>query len=89
MALSFREDWQLRGIERRLRKSEPGMAAELADFARLNAGTAVNGSAETCSAGSWARRWLGQVARTWMIGTAVSEGWLDPARSVGLRRSWP
>jgi hypothetical protein len=27
MALSFRQDWQLRGIERRLRKSEPKLAA--------------------------------------------------------------
>lgn len=41
MASSFRQFRQLRAIERQLRRSDPGMAAMLAIFARLNAGEAI------------------------------------------------
>lgn len=41
MKLPFRQFWQLRSIERRLRRSEPHMAAMLAMFAMLNAGEAI------------------------------------------------
>jgi hypothetical protein len=35
MALSIRQAWRLRGIERRLRQSEPGLARMLEDFAQV------------------------------------------------------
>jgi hypothetical protein len=84
MPLSFRQDWQLRGIERRLRRSEPEMAAMLEDFAKLNAGRKRSDNAEACSPGGWTRRQLSRIAQGWLAGAAASEGWLDPRRSVGL-----
>ena len=84
MPLSFRQDRQLRGIERRLRKSDPEMAAMLEDFARLNAVGPAGGSAEACTAGGWVRRQLSRLAHSWLIGAAMSEGLLDPKRAVGL-----
>ena len=84
MSLSFREEWQLRGIERRLRESEPDMAAMLEDFAKLDFGEPIGGGPEACSSGGWARRQLGRIAHGWLAYAAASEGWLDPGRAVGL-----
>lgn len=41
MRFPFRQSWQLRVIERGLRRSEPHLAVMLAIFARLNAGEAI------------------------------------------------
>jgi hypothetical protein len=84
MALSFRQNWQLRGIERRLRKSEPKLAAMFEDFAELKVGPAASDSAEACCPGSWTRRQFSRIANGWLVATAASEGWLDPRRSVGM-----
>lgn len=80
MALSFRQDWQLRGIERGLRESEPEMAAMLEDFAGLNAGKVASGTPEGWSAGGWTRRQLSRIARGCLVGAA---GY------VGAAGAWP
>ena len=41
MRLPFRQSWQLRGIERRLRRSDPHLAAMFAIFTGLTAGEAI------------------------------------------------
>ena len=87
MALSSRQARQLRGIERSLRQSEPGWAAQFEDFTRLSVGEAAGSRAEPCS--STSPTWLALSALASRIGrglhkvTSPFEGWPDP-RWVGL-----
>jgi hypothetical protein len=65
MRLSFRQWWRLRRIQRRLRRSEPHMAAMLAIFTRLTAGEAIISREQACRpAGrvSHVLAWLGSVS---------------------------
>lgn len=55
MRLSLRETCRLRGIERRLRQSEPHMVAMLAIFARLCASEPFNSCEQARLPRSWAR----------------------------------
>lgn len=52
MELSPCQAWQLRGIERSLRRSEPDMAALLDDFGGLSQADAPGSPAEACSPGN-------------------------------------
>jgi hypothetical protein len=75
MRLPFRQFWQLRDIERRLRRSEPHMAAMLAIFARLNAGEAIISREQERLADSRVRRLLAWLADV-IAGLADVPRWL-------------
>jgi len=87
MALSFRQARQLRGIERSLRRSEPGWTAQFEDFSRLSLGKSAGSRAEPCS--STSPIWLllsalaSTIGRGWLTMMSPFEGLPDP-RWVGL-----
>ena len=78
MRFPFGQSWQLRVIERGLRRSGPHLAVMLAIFARLNAGEAIVSREQARRPGDWgvlllavlaglcarAGRGLGRIVRT-------------------------
>ena len=62
MGTPFRQFWQLRAIERGLRRSAPHTAAMLAIFARLTAGEAIASREQVHPPGSRLRRTLAILA---------------------------
>jgi len=62
MRTPFRQFWQLRAIERGLRRSAPHTAAMLAIFARLTAGEAIASREQVLPPGSRLRRTLAILA---------------------------
>lgn len=83
MRVPFRQSRQLRGIERRLRRSEPHLVAMLAIFARLYAGEAVISREQALPAGHRARRALAVLAGT----VAALAAGLAAAGSRACRRA--
>ena len=75
MRLPFRQFWQLRGIERGLRESEPHMTAMLAIFARLNTGEAIISREQARLADNRARRVLARLIDV-IAGLATVSRWL-------------
>jgi hypothetical protein len=62
--IPYRERWLLRGVDRRLCRSDPHLATMLAIFARLNAGEAITGQEQATSPGARTRRGLAWLAET-------------------------
>jgi hypothetical protein len=87
MRLSFRQWWQLRGIEHGLRRSDPHLAAMLAIFAKLSAGETVLGREQVHRhrPGNWVRPVLAVLAAT-MRCLAAAVGWV-PGRAAQLGAS--
>lgn len=62
MKIPYRQRWLLRRMDRRLRRSDPHMAAMLAIFARLNAGAVITSEEQAGPPATRVRRgltWLG------------------------------
>lgn len=75
MRLSFRQAWQLRGIERRLRRSEPHMAAMLGIFTMLTAEEAISSCEQVRRPGNWLRPLLAVLAAA-IAGFALAARWV-------------
>lgn len=69
MRIPYRQHWLLRRMDRRLRRSDPHMAAMLAIFARLSAGEPMT-SREQAHSDSRLRRGLAWLAGA-MVGIAI------------------
>jgi hypothetical protein len=85
MGLSFRQWWQLRGIEHGLCRSDPHLAAMLAIFAKLSAGETVLGREQVHRPGTWVRPVLAVLAAA-MSCLAAAVGWV-PGRAAQLGAS--
>jgi hypothetical protein len=87
VGLSFRQARQLRGIERRLRESEPDMAEMFADFAGISSGEAAIGAGRRPSPDR-RRRWalgFGRIAcdSLAILPLPASADWPDQGRAEG------
>lgn len=80
MRLPCRHSWQLRRIERRLRRSAPHLAAMLAIFTRLSAGEAATGREPLPVPASRVRMIITVVAGA-VIAVAAAAVW-------SIRRAW-
>jgi hypothetical protein len=85
MRLSFRQWWQLRGIEHGLRRPDPRLASMLAIFAKLSAGEAVLGREQVHRPGTWVRPVLAVLAAA-MRCLAAAVAWV-PGRAAQLGAS--
>lgn len=78
MRIPYRHHWLLRRMDRRLRRSDPHMAAMLAIFARLNAGEAMT-SREQAHPDTRLRRglaWLGGAIAGIVVCLADCASWM-------------
>lgn len=76
MRLSLRQSWQLRDIERRLRRSEPHMAAMLMIFTMLTAEEAISSREHVRQPRNW-RRPLLEVLAAVIAGLAAAARWVS------------
>ena len=91
MALSLRQAWRLRGIERRLRQPDPGLPRKFENFARTGSGGHPDGGRPGHRPGHSDRCW-----RAWLHLIAAGAGLAGPAalaagcgRGPGGRSSQP
>lgn len=78
MKIPFRQSWRLRGIERRLRRSEPHLTVMLAIFARLADGEAIISREQAPRFGHWVRPVLAVLAGV-IAGFAAAWRWVSGA----------
>jgi hypothetical protein len=89
MRVPYRQHWALWRIERRLRRSDPHLAAMLAIFARLTAGEVIASTEQAANSGSWMRRdlaWLDR--RTVTVTMFLSAQGHRVLRRAAVARAW-